>query len=97
MTSAVDYFSGLDYNQIYLGTCYSRNSLYKTQFKGAEFFNGFHWSNDLKELRYLIERDKGTVNQHLIETKTYQLEFYDGDLGKIIDNNGFPVILEPPL
>jgi predicted RNA-binding protein YlqC (UPF0109 family) len=48
-------------------------------------------------LKYLIERDKGTVNKHLIETKTYQLEFYDGDLGKIIDNNGFPVILEPPL
>lgn len=96
MTSAVDYFSGSDFSHIYLGTCYSRNSLYKTQFKGAEFFNGFQWSNNLKELKYLIERDKGAVNKHLIETKTYQLEFYEDDLGKIIDTNGFSVILEPP-
>ncbi len=97
MTSAVDYFSEAGFKHIYLGTCYSRTALYKTQFKGAEFFNGFHWSDDLKELKFLIERDKGTVNKHLIETKAYQLEFYDGDLSRIVDNNGFPVIIEPQL
>lgn len=96
MTSATEHFGRSNFDHIYLGTCYSRTALYKTQFKGAEFFNGFRWSNDLKELKYLIERDKGAVTKHLVETEAYQLEFYESDFGKIIDNNGFPVILEPP-
>ncbi|MFQ5629760.1 MAG: hypothetical protein ACE5I1_13430, partial [bacterium] len=41
MTSAVAHFAGLQYEHLYLGSCYSRNALYKTQFAGAEFFNGF--------------------------------------------------------
>jgi len=85
MTSAVDYFSDSDFSHIYLGTCYSRNSLYKTQFKGAEFFNGFCWSDNLKELKFLIERDRGAVNRHLIETEEYREQFYEGELTNIIN------------
>ena len=55
MTSAVDYFAHKHFNYIYLGSCYSRNALYKTQFLGAEFFNGFCWSNNLNELKYLLK------------------------------------------
>ena len=77
MTSAVDYFAKQSFAFIYLGTCYSRNALYKTQFSGAEFFNGFRWSDDLKELKYLIKRDKGTVKQHLAETEEFRNLFYE--------------------
>lgn len=91
MTSAVDYFSRKNYNYIYLGTCYSRNALYKTQFTGAEFFNGFCWSNDLKELKYLIERDQHDVVSHLIETEEFREQFYDGSLEKILKAGHFVV------
>lgn len=39
---------------IYLGTCYTESSLYKTQFSGVEYFNGFGWSEDIKELKNLV-------------------------------------------
>ncbi len=43
MTSAAALFSERGFGHLYLGTCYSHNALYKTQFAGAEFFNGFRW------------------------------------------------------
>jgi len=59
----------------YLGTCYSHTALYKTQFAGAEFFNGFRWSDDLDELKFIIQRDKKELTQHLLETGEYRDEF----------------------
>lgn len=94
MTSAVDYFAHLKKKYIYLGTCYSRNALYKTQFSGAEFFNGFHWSDDLEELKYLIKRDGGTVTQHLIETDEYRDKFYKGGLDIVADMSEFALSIE---
>lgn len=85
MTTAVDFFASQNYGYVYLGSCYSRNALYKTQFEGAEFFNGFRWSQDLKELKYIIQRDKGAVTQHLIETEDYREKFYHGQLANISD------------
>jgi hypothetical protein len=58
MTSAVALFAERGCKNLYLGTCYSDNALYKTQFAGAEFFNGFRWSDDLDELKFIIKRDK---------------------------------------
>jgi arginyl-tRNA--protein-N-Asp/Glu arginylyltransferase len=89
MTSAVDYFAELGYQFCYLGTCYSTNALYKIQFSGAEFFNGFKWSDNLKELKYLIERDKIELTQHLLETEEYQQQFYEGDLNHIFKHTIF--------
>ena len=77
--------------QLYLGTCYSGTALYKTQFAGAEFFNGFRWSNDLDELKFIIKRDKKELTQHLLETEEYREAFYKGDLGKITDVSAFRV------
>jgi len=91
MTSAVQHFAALDYGFIYLGTCYSRNALYKTQFAGAEFFNGFCWSDNLKELKYLIKRDKTVIGQHLVETEEYRNLFYDADLAHITRKTQFSV------
>ena len=91
MTLAVDYFAQLKFDFLYLGSCYSRNALYKTQFSGFEFFNGFRWSNNLKELKYLIRREKSAVTQHLVETPDYQDKFYGGELEKIVGENGFTI------
>jgi hypothetical protein len=76
---------------LYLGTCYSHTALYKTQFAGAEFFNGFRWSGDMDELKFIIKRDKKELTQHLLETEDYRKEFYKGDLGKISNASGFRV------
>lgn len=91
MTSAVELFAGLGCRHIYLGTCYSENALYKTQFDGAEFFNGFRWSDNLDELKYLLQRDRTTTTQHLIETGEYRDKFYAAELNNIIQAGGFPV------
>ncbi len=40
----------------------------KTQFAGAEFFNGFRWPDDWDELKFIIRRDKTELTQHLLET-----------------------------
>ena len=91
MTSAVALFAEHGKKHLYLGTCYLESALYKTQFAGAEFFNGFRWSSDLKELKYILRRDKKDLRQHLLETEAYRDEFYKGDLGKITDASEFQV------
>jgi len=91
MTSAVALFAGRGFKHLYLGTCYSQNALYKTQFAGAEFFNGFRWSDDLDELKFIIRRDKKELYQHLLESDEYREEFYGGNLGKITDASAFSV------
>jgi arginyl-tRNA--protein-N-Asp/Glu arginylyltransferase len=94
MTSAVELFAGRGVRHLYLGTCYSDNALYKTQFAGAEFFNGFRWSDDLDELKYIIRRDHQELYQHLLETEEYREEFYGGSLEKIAAAGGFRVKLK---
>ena len=94
MTSAVENFAKLKFDFIYLGSCYSRNALYKSQFSGAEFFNGFRWSQDLKELKYLIKRDKGAVTQHLIETAEYRENFDLAELNALVEASEFVISIE---
>ena len=91
MTSAVRLFSEKDFRNLYLGTCYSQTALYKTQFPGAEFFNGFRWSSDLSELKFILKRDKKELYQHLLETEEYREEFYQGDLGRMAAASDFRV------
>jgi len=91
MTSAAALFADRGCKNLYLGTCYSANALYKTQFAGAEFFNGFRWSDDLDELKFIIKRDKKDLSQHLLETGEFREKFYGGDLKKMTDASGFRV------
>ena len=91
MTSAVELFAERGVKHLYLGTCYSQTALYKTQFAGAEFFNGFRWSDDMDELKFIIKRDKKELTQHLLETDEYREEFYKADLGRITDASAFRV------
>jgi len=89
MTAAVDYFSKEKFDCIYLGSCYSQNALYKTQFAGAEFFNGACWSRNLDELKCLINRGTQPITQHLFESEDYLHQFYDGNLGKLVAKSVF--------
>jgi len=89
MTSAVDYFAGRRFKYIYLGSCYSENALYKTQFQGAEFFNGAAWSANLKELKALIQREQQPMTEHLFESTELIQKFYAGDIGKLAAGSQF--------
>lgn len=79
----------------YLGTCYEKSSLYKTEFKGVEFFNGFRWSDDLEELKELVKKglggNKWEVRDYLLRDKEYLEKFYQGDLLNILDKFGIRV------
>jgi len=90
MTSAVSLFARQGFQHLYLGTCYTPNAMYKTQFSGAEFFNGFRWAANLDELKYLVHREKGEVHQHLLETEAYRQLFY-GDLENLKNSGGLIV------
>ena len=89
MTSAVTFFAERGMAYLYLGTCYSRNATYKTQFKGAEFFNGANWSQNLKELKYLVARGNETQTSHLFETDDYIHRFHDDDLERLVHESLF--------
>ena len=89
MTSAAELFASRGVSQLYLGTCYSGRALYKTQFAGVEFFNGFRWSDNLEELKYIVQRDQDKSDQHLVETEGYRALFYDGDLENITQASRF--------
>lgn len=60
----------------YLGTCYSSAALYKTQFAGVEFFNGYRWSPSIEELKHLLHRQNdAAVRGHLLESPEYRDAF----------------------
>jgi hypothetical protein len=89
MTSAAELFAGRGVKHLYLGTCYSDRALYKTQFAGVEFFNGFRWSDNLEELKFILQRGRQKSDQHLLETEAYRTQFYEGDLGKMTKSSKF--------
>ena len=91
MTAAVALFAERGFKFLYLGSCYSENALYKTQFLGAEFFNGFRWSANLEELKYLIGRQAKELRQHLLESEEYRQMFYEGDLAQTSTASPFQV------
>jgi arginyl-tRNA--protein-N-Asp/Glu arginylyltransferase len=89
MTSAVALFSQRRCRRLYLGTCYSQNALYKTQFAGAEFFNGFRWSDNLAELKFILRRDAGELSEHLLEAADYRRLFYHDSLDDMVAASRF--------
>jgi arginyl-tRNA--protein-N-Asp/Glu arginylyltransferase len=91
MTSAVEFFAAKKFEFLYLGSCYQPNALYKTQFSGSQFFNGVRWSDDLKELKFLIQRDEQPTKGHLLESDDYLGKFYAGDLDKVVPASQFHV------
>ncbi len=54
MLNAINYAKMNLMNYVYIGTCYTKESLYKLQFDGAEYYNGFKWDFDIDNLKKLI-------------------------------------------
>lgn len=73
---------------VYLGTCYHESNLYKTEFSGVEFFNGFKWSGDLNELKKLVGR---AGENYLLKDEKFLEEFYQNDIGSILNKFGVRV------
>jgi len=94
MTSAVEFFARQGFDFLYLGSCYSQNALYKTQFAGFEFFNGVGWSDNLEELKYLVRRADQEVHQHLLESEEYRQLFHGGDLHPLVSASAFQIKLK---
>ena len=94
MTSAAVFFAEDKFAHLYLGTCYSERALYKTQFAGAEFFNGCRWSENLAELKFLLQRDAEKSGRHLLESEEYRERFCAGGLEQINAAGGFGVKLK---
>jgi arginyl-tRNA--protein-N-Asp/Glu arginylyltransferase len=84
MTEAVSQFAASGFRHLYLGSCYSENALYKTQFAGCEFFNGARWSKNLEELKFILRRQQQPdLRQHLFECEEYRDTFQSGDLAAL--------------
>lgn len=93
MTSAVKFFAEQGFAHLHLGTCYSERALYKTQFPGVEYFNGFAWSGDLAELKRTLRRD--TSGPHLLEEPEFQAA--QGGWPAIVAATRFRSLLSAPL
>ena len=94
MLEAVSWAKKSHKNYAYLGTCYERGSLYKTEFKGIEFFTGFRWSENKDELKQLItfgENQSEESETYLLRNIEYLESFYQGDLNSILNNFGSQV------
>lgn len=88
MLEAVSLGKVQDKSYIYLGSCYSRESLYKTEYKGVEFFNGYSWSSNLLELKYILERSS---DDYLFKDKEYLDTFFEGQKINLLNNKGVQV------
>lgn len=88
MLEAVTWAKDNQKSYAYLGTCYEKSALYKTEYKGVEFFNGFRWSDNLAELKALIERQE---NEYLLLDDEYLKTFYQDDLAEVLHKYGVRV------
>jgi arginyl-tRNA--protein-N-Asp/Glu arginylyltransferase len=93
MTSTVEWFAGRGCRHLYLGTCYAESALYKTQFAGAEFFNGLRWSQNRAELKHLLKRGQPAGRAHLLESEDYRAAFWPGGIGEMATASGFRISL----
>lgn len=71
----------------YLGTSYS---MYKRSIPGFEFFNGFEWSSNTKELKYLNER---VGDSYLLKEEDYLSNFQEGGIETILNKKGLKISL----
>lgn len=89
MTRTAQFFAERGVAHLHLGTCYSTRALYKTQFEGIEFCNGFRWSTDLRELKYQLACDHEGRGRHLLDVPEYRDGFYGGSLAAVAAASAF--------
>lgn len=83
MTETVKMLSEDGQACLHLGTCYSRSSLYKTQFPGVEFFDGTGWSGDLGRLKQILSRQEAAPKGHLLEDADYRARWIPQGLAEL--------------
>ena len=66
---------------LYLGTSYTKNSLYKGDFNGFEFWDGVNWNKDKKLLAYLIENthSENTLDNYKKRTDLQLINIFNFD------------------
>lgn len=55
MLKAIIWAKDTNIDYVYLGTVYTENSLYKLQFEGLEFFDGFGWNKNIEMLKEKVK------------------------------------------
>lgn len=89
MTRCVAHFAERGFAHVHLGTCYSRRALYKAQFAGVEFMNGYTWSSNVDELKFLVRREEeGNTTVHLFDNPDYLAGFLHGDRAHLAGSGG---------
>jgi hypothetical protein len=96
MTTAVGLFASRGCRHLYLGTCYAESALYKTQFAAVEFFNGCRWSQNLAELKFILQRQQRPAEEHLLEDTAYRAEAGLEDPARWADHSHFVSLAAPP-
>lgn len=96
MTTAVDLFARRGLAHLHLGSCYAESALYKTQFSGMEFFNGCLWSQNLAELKFILRRQQGSPEQHLLEDAAYRTGEWAAELPALASASRFCSMTPPP-
>jgi len=91
MVRAVQWAKSQNKQFAYLGTCYGEASLYKTQFAGFQFFDGWKWSDDIGELKYLIRRSS---EGYLLQDERYRERFVEGEWSESLREFGVNVGLK---
>jgi arginyl-tRNA--protein-N-Asp/Glu arginylyltransferase len=90
MTTAAKLFAKRGCGHLYLGSCYSDSALYKTQFAGFEFFNGVRWSENLEELKFILQRQQQPeLQQHLLEDEAFRQELVSETLSQLAAQSRF--------
>ena len=62
------------YEYFYMGSGYEKNSIYKSDIDGFEWWTGSEWSTDRDEYIYLCKRDSKISSCHQIHTALANLQ-----------------------
>ncbi len=57
MVRAIEYAKEKNKKYVHLGTAYTKESMYKLQFKGIEWFDGNEWIDDVEKLKNKIKEE----------------------------------------
>jgi len=62
------------YEYFYMGPGYEKNSIYKSDVDGFEWWTGKEWSQDIEQYRWLCKRDSVVASCHQIHTALATLQ-----------------------
>lgn len=69
----IDFALNNNLQNVYLGPSYESNSIYKSHYRGFEFWTGRKWSDDKEAFKYLLDRDSklNSVDEITEDYKNY--------------------------